>query len=888
MKRFKLFALVLTVIFTICNITISGVSANGYYFDMEQLGITEGINFDEEKSEYVARDEFAQMVVNMMQQQDVAKSLENATYFTDIANSKYKGAINLLAQMGYISGSGTGVYAPNDYISYGAACKILVHALGYDVLLEENSLSEYQYIAGNINLTDGINFSKPFLTVSQAMCMINNALDIGMMVPMYYNANIAPSYEIDESRTYRSMLYGRNGTGIVKMRGMVTADVSCYLYKSRPNMKNNQIEIEGKVYNYDGVAPLGYVGQIVDYYITVEDYAEGVIKSISPTTDNDVYDFGGSFVTKASTSGMEFWVDSTKYVLKTDNSTRYIYNNRIDNSYKMSMDKINDNMVIRTVNNDDDDIINFVYIYDYANVVVDNVYEESKTIVLKDGYTLGKEKNIQLDDENIYYEIYDMQGRIVDFSAIESGVVLSIARSTDKKNIRMVVFSKTETGTISGKSGDELILDDNTYMCAETIDFNDLKIGTHVTAYFNFLGKIVMFTETKFENNYAYVYQYNSRSGIDSNYSVKLLLPAFVSIKKVEGAVDEMSGEVSTSQSLFVRNDDVVIYKTPSKIIFNGKKQNAKVVLERVIDSPIAYTLNEKGELYKIDTLTGADDIKIDSDPVNGTKLMNKTYNGTELIFGKKGAAFAIKKDYTLAFCVPKYQESGQTKDNLSDDDLKVIVELMNNVAYEANGYEVDDDTCIANVLVVQQIMQSGQAGSVLNTSDVGIVTRVVKKLSEDGEEINAVAMITEDGEKTINVSPLVPNQSSFVTLKPGDLISYTLDGYDLLNAVKVLQSVNDYYEFQETSGVCANIKDIEYNRVSVNRVRWVHNVYLGYDDDDTIIQKLELLVRNTAPIFVMESEKNIRLGSIEDLQIGDTVFASLNLGNVRAIVIKK
>ena len=56
--------------------------------------------------------------------------------------------------------------------------------------------------------------------------MINNCLDIGIMEPMYYNENLAPSYVINEDNTFRGELTKANPEGFVKMRGVVTADVS--------------------------------------------------------------------------------------------------------------------------------------------------------------------------------------------------------------------------------------------------------------------------------------------------------------------------------------------------------------------------------------------------------------------------------------------------------------------------------------------------------------------------------------------------------------------------------------------------------------------------------------------------------------------------------------
>ncbi len=884
-------ALSLVIIMTLSLFAFSGsVSANSFAFDMNELGITAGMNPEQRENEYVRRDEFAQMVVNMMLQQDVAMTLENEAYFTDIADSQYKGAINLLAKMEFISGTGNGEFRPAEYLTYGAACKILVHALGYDKIVEDSSLNAYQFVAGTIKLTNSVDSSVEYMTFAQTMLMIHNALDIGLMVPSYYNANIAPSYEVDEGRTYRSMLYGRNGNGIVKMRGMVTADVSTYLYSEIPNLKDTQLEISGKVYDFEGKAPLGFVGQVVDYYITINDYEEGKITAIEPVSDNVVYDFTGYQVIKASSSEIEF-ENNGKITVKLDEATRYIYNNRIDMGYKMSYNNVNDNTVIRTVDNNDDGVAEVVYVYEYANCVVEKVYTQNNMVVLKDGYTFGKVKNIQLDSEKIYFEIYDSKGKLTEISAITENAVVSIAQSKNKESIRIVVCSDTATGDIISKGEDEVVVGNTTYFCAETVELNDLKVGSQVNIYLNFLGKIVYFEEIESENVYAYVYTYSTPSGL-GNYKVKLLMPTLISVKTVEGETNDLTGEVSTSQSLFVRNSDVVVYEAEAKIIFNGTRINAAQVLPAVLDKPVAYAINENGRLYKIDTLSGVDDIEIlmnEALPKQSTNLYNKVYNGKELVFGGgRGEAFGIQKDHTMAFCVPKYTEDGQTKDNIDEDDLKVMVELKTGVGYEANGYEQDEDTLIADVLVIQQIMQSGQAGMVNLSSDVALVLKVFRKIDDDGNEVLAVKMLTDGAEKTMIVSSLVSNQRDFERLNKGDLIAYSLDGFDQLNAVEVLRGINQYYESDSTNSVCADIKNIEYNKISNSKIRWVHNVYVGYENEDSVVKTLEILAKSPAPIFVIESENEMRVGSVDDLQIGDKIFTALNSGKVRAIVINR
>ena len=102
-----------------------------------------------------------------------------------------------------------------------------------------------------------------------------------------------------------------------------------------------------------------------------------------------------------------------------------------------------------------------------------------------------------------------------------------------------------------------------------------------IIAYFNFLGTLVDYEEEKLEHNYGYVYSYSQATGIGGGCKVKMLLPEYVSVRVMEGAVDELTGEAATSKSLFVRNKSVVIYPTEAKIVFDGTKVNAATALAK-------------------------------------------------------------------------------------------------------------------------------------------------------------------------------------------------------------------------------------------------------------------------------------------------------------------
>lgn len=861
-------------------------SGEGLAFDMDALGITTGMDAAQRGGEYVHRDEFAQMVSGMIMQQGVAKTLENEMYFTDISESEYKGAINLLAKMGYIAGDGSGNFNPSDNISYGAACKILVCALGYDPIVEDKSLWGYMSIAGSIGVTKNIDSSDEYLTFNKAMMMIDNALDIGMMVPVYYNENIAPSYEVDETKTFRSYLNGRLGDGVTKLTGIVTADTSTYLYNAVANLKDTQIVIEDKVYNYKGTAPTGLVGQTVDYYVTTTDYNEGEIIAVSPTNKNTVYDFSGSQIEKLSKTEIVFTADEVgKCTVKADYETRYIYNNRIDLKYTLTDIEKTDSFIIRTVDNDDDDIAEVVFVYEYTDCIVEAVYEETGVITLKNGFYFGNSRSITLDDEIISFEIFDADGVKGDISDIHADDVISVAQSKDGSMVRVVTGFEPIRGTIVSRDGNYVVIDDTEYFCDSRIP--KINLGTSIIGYINFVGTLVDFEEEKYENTYGYVYSYGRSGGALGDYSVKMLMPEYISVKQVEGEVDELSGEVEMSNSLFVRNKAVVIFRVENKIMLDGKKVNAETALAQVLDSPVAYTVGSSGKITKIDTLDSVDDIDIKAD--GSASLNNKTYNGTEQLFGGgKGIPFGIQEDCTLAFCVPLYKE--QSKSDVSDDDLLVYAELLNGVGYEANGYEQDQDTFIADVLVVQKSMNSNQTIDVIGTSKVGLVTKVSQVFDEDtGTESVAVTMITDGAEKKITVAEQRMNQSALSKLEAGDLVAYTLDGFDKLNTVSILQENNAYIDFDESENgkVCATVTDVKYKHISNGKIRWVN--ILGISNGSDINYTYELFVRNPAPVFVIEG-KTYRVGSFDDIQIGDraVVVQDVETYNIRAVVIKR
>jgi len=890
---FKKIVSLICITVMLFTLVVPSVSANNSLaFDMESLGIMAGMNISERQNEGVRRDEFAQMVVNMMLQQDVAKSLENEVYFTDVADSQYKGAVNLLAKMNYISGSGNSAFDPSGYITYGAACKILVNALGYNVITKGPDLNSYAMVAGSIGLTDGIDSGVEYMTFAQTMVMFNNALDIGMMIPSYYNDNIAPSYEVDEGRTFRSFLNGRTGTGVVKMRGIVTADNTTFLYSPVNNLKPDQLQIGGEVFTVNVKDIKGYVGQEVEFYVAYKDYEEECVTAFVPTNKNVICDFSGEQIHAITSDMIEFYSGDRKCKVKVDSSTRYIINNRLELGYNMANELVADeSVVVRTIDNNEDEVADVVFVYDYADCIVEAVSVETNTISFEAGFMYNKTKSIKLDeDEDINFEIMDAKGNDITVADLQAGDIVSIAMSKDKKFVRVVKGTNPVEGVIVGRDGDYITIDDIEYVMGDTMANANIKLGVKVIAYFNFLGTLVDYEEEKLDHNYGYVYSYSQSTGIGGDCKVKMLLPEYVSVRVMEGAVDELTGEAATSKSLFVRNKSVVIYPTEAKIVFDGTKVNAATALAKVTEKPVSYKFNDSGKIYKIDTLESVDDINIKASEISSecVELSKKTYNATEQIFAKgRGNPFAIQEGYTLAFCVPLYSE--QAKSTVSDEDLTVFVELASGLEYESNGYEMDETNEVVDVLVIQRVMNSDAAIAVVDTSDVGMVMSVSDVLLEDGvSEHKAITMLTDGKKQKFIISSERVNQNVFKTVAKNDLVQYTIDSFGYINSMKVLQKNNSYYESSTDDYMYGEVKDVQHNKVSNNKARRVNKVAVGFSNDSAVVSNLELLVRNPAPVFIIQGDE-ARLGTLNDINIGDMAYFSIyNIDSIRAVVIKR
>ena len=188
--------------------------------------------------------------------------------------------------------------------------------------------------------------------------------------------------------------------------------------------------------------------------------------------------------------------------------------------------------------------------------------------------------------------------------------------------------------------------------------------------------------------------------------------------------------------------------------------------------------------------------------------------------------------------------------------------------------------------------MFSGTAGNVNSKSDVGLVTKRYQKLGEDGEEFIGLTMLTEDGEKDFTVSNLISARNSFLNIREGDFIAYSLDNFENLNGYALLQGKDNYYDIEERtkatfSVYCGIVNNIKYNYPSVRRNMWVTTLYTNLETGASATTEYDIIKSSAAPIFLIE-DNNYSIITVDDIQFGDRVFVATDNGTTRAVVVNR
>ena len=415
---------------------------------------------------------------------DYTADTVNATqYFTDVpAEHEAYAYVSYLVAENIIHGYDLETFMPDKTISYVEAMKLCLNALGYDIYADIIG----GYTDGYLNLADKIGMDVDVID-ENALNQGEAAEIIYKMLNSYYvevGRATADGVEFEESsETLAEKIYD-----IEQGQGQVTAVKNGYIYGVGVD-GTDEIMIDFVPYKTTQQGLIDLIGVTVDYYAI-----DGDIVYMEKNEDVKTYNIMFDEIKSSSTiDEISAKLDGKTEEFEIDGNAYWVYNgaplsNPQDSDLDITYGEIN------LVDNDDDEVIDVVIIWEYQTYVVSAATNTRVVFKENNNTTIAaddKKSFISLDDEdktvNLMYGTKFMDPKLLDV-----GYVISYAESKDGKLITMYAYAGEIEGTLTGydASGLTTIIDDSEYPLIPGVDLSKL-MGVTTTFYMDKFNRVV-------------------------------------------------------------------------------------------------------------------------------------------------------------------------------------------------------------------------------------------------------------------------------------------------------------------------------------------------------------------------------------------------------------
>lgn len=821
----------------------------------------------------ITRGEFAHLVAKILG--FTAKDASSDTPYWDVpADYPYASDVVILTQIGILNGVSENMFAPDQYLTYEQAIKVMVSITGYGEIANLNGgwIGGYITTASRNSMLSGVSLQNPFPR-KDLYRLIYNTLDVKLI-----NEEIStgPDRELVKSdETLRDRLANTTEHRIYRHKGIVVANSFTYITSPYSELYDDEVVIdditEGKsfIYRIGKTDAYNMVGQEVEFYFKITDNRVYELLSIKPTANSEVLNVGARAL--GSKNGNSIFYENANgknEKIELDNQLKVVYNGTRLLSFADEVFNLTDGN-ISFINNDDDKAYEVAMVWEYENAIATKFDGQRFDFNPIARYGGMNALFIDAEDETVKMDVFDKFGNRVE--SFDTPHTISICVNNDRNRYRIIVSGDVVEGKYES-FGDEIITVDGTDYIASASIGDELTLGENYLFYINYEGKLAFFEQIDVVN-YAYILEYGKGSGspISRRVSAYLILPGKVD----DGVVVNEEDVTDTSQVpfLILQNNGLELFDFAKTVRCEGRKYSGDDLIELLGKSnmkAIKYEVNENGEITEIAPL----------EKVGGDVNDRYQYNVYDRVFGgttvEQSSGFAINSATKVA-CVPVDSNNVIIKDP-SDEDIALKVNITvanNNVGYRVEGYDYDTATKKAKFLIAHANMEADFVPSVAAfSSTVCLVTGVRFVVNHDtGETEQEISVLK--GDSIIKLKPVAISEANkkITALKSGDIISYTTNNNDALQNVYVYESLSRLSEefvsettvLGRTFGTVGRIEFDEidtYNRTLVTKLE----VYVNGELSHTY----SIPQTNKPPVYIYnKSDMTYTNGSMEDIRPG-------------------
>lgn len=810
---------------------------------LEILGIYEGVDSLVGRDAFVRRDVFALLTTRIM-------GLDNTVYlgepyFDDVDEKSFAyNAVNILAQMDLIRGSGDRKFAPERDITVEEATVMVLRMMGYSQLMDAQGPGQWRNLAKKHNLYSGIEFAKDSrLQVKYLTILIYNTLisDFPQVVSMSKDGEFR--YEIQKGEDLLSEVFDVfEVRGVIDSNGHTSTNVT-----STGNI--GSVEINDTVFYVGDTDAELYIGYYVTGYYHTNEIGINTLLCIDVESRNGVVVLDRD----------DAIYDDFKYIVEKDGKqTTYKISrglNQIYNGKAIYYDATKMRPAYGTItliNNNQDSYYDTVLIEDVRNLVVENYGTVSNLIQSKyDNQPL----NLKLYDDEMY-TIHTKDGKPYKLTSLKEWDVLSVQKSSDGKYLDITVSTDTVTGSIEQiyveNGATYLTINGVEYEVASTYLNNvnyDITLNYSGTFCLDMYGRIAAANGKIEQIKWGYLLQTQTKPGFASQFSIKILTQDSGKIQIIDAAekyvVDGVTYPNAVAETPTINDLD------DEAGITSSKRQYFDLPSNQVV----RYSLDKDGKLKTLQTVNSSEFTVIHPAGVNDVGAL---YYADGFAANAFDNYVAMDSD-TVIFQIPNMLRANDYESDEEFYAIKPLSSFKNGDWYwiRAFGYNADDVTAAA---VVVQRFYSSAANP---TGTYMVVTDVRTGINPDGEVVDKITGYNTAKTK-IEILTRETGVASGFGIEAGDLFAMVqyADG-TLQNAVEVYDC--------SSSSMNSVYSDIAYDVANFARFGYAFNTGSKFlqlsSEENTLTNRRVYSVSSAAVLIVDVATNKVTVGSLSDIK---------------------
>ncbi len=690
----------------------SDVIGTEYEEAAQLLGVLDIMVGDKETGSFrpedtIIRSEGARVAISALGLQSVADTSNGPTKYPDVVENHWaNGFINVATNQNLVVGDDVGTFRPDDTISYAEFVTIMVRALGYEpqALSKGGFPTGYLVTASNIGLTKGVpGNADDGINRGDVARIVFNAMTIKLMEQVGFGNNI--SYEVVDKTLLKEYLE------VDKITGQVLA-VGTSAINGDSNLRDDQIQIDDKIYSIGEADVREILGFNVDAYIRENNSGEKILLLARPVDGlNDSVKVDADdieeIVNEEDSKVLRYWVDKEndrnpkKLTIATD--AKVMYNGKAGSFDDFKMISSGSITVLDSDSNGEYDI---VFVNETVNYVVEEVYENTHKIVDKYG-----QKTLVLDPEDTNLTFSIAKGsEFINLSDLSEWDVLTVTQSKDEDFIYIEVSNEKVTGKVTEKDDEKVYIDGQGYRIASNYA-NSIDLNDEGTFYLDVQGKIAAVdADATISTNYAYLNTIQKAAGIEKALELEL----------------------------FTKDGERKLLKTATKIRVNGKSNMTPDEALSAIGQTaqlITFEVNSDGNVHRINTATDTSG-NIDEDNFSkNLTLDDAVFKSASNKLVKDGKSVTVT-DETVVFDIP----TGKT--DTTDYSVRDLSFFVNDDTYNVVVFDMQEDLTAGVIIVTSSTGEADEA------SDVLVVDRITQVKDEDGMDIEKLYAV--QGGKTV------------------------------------------------------------------------------------------------------------------------------------------